>query len=108
MLPCIRVSRIVSVYSCSYKAKCIIREAPIVSFHLTRCSFVMMALVHFKCMASSCENSTLCTTNTVPSSTTVSWNGLYKPLHLHKGERRVKLQSLLLFYIVISLYAFSV
>ena len=39
-------------------SKCF-REAPIVSFHLTRCSFVMMALVHFECMASSRENSAL-------------------------------------------------
>ena len=78
-------------------SKCI-REAPFAFFHLTSCSFVMMALVHFQCTALSCGNSTLHTFNTAPSSSTVSWHGLYKPLDLHEGERRVKFQSLLLFY----------
>ena len=31
-------------------SKCF-REAPVASFHLTSCSFVMMALVHFQCTA---------------------------------------------------------
>ena len=35
---------------------------------------------------------------TVPSSSTASWHGLYKPLDLHEGERKVKLQSWQLFY----------
>ena len=35
---------------------------------------------------------------TVPSSSTASWHGLYKPLDLYEGEGRVKLQSYLLFY----------
>jgi len=74
-------------------SKCF-REAPIVSFHLICCSFVMTALIHFECMASSCGNSAL----HCPSSRTASWHGLYKPLDLHKGERRVKLQFYLLFY----------
>ena len=40
----------------------------------------------------------LSTLYTAPSSSTASWHGLYKPLDLHEGERRVKLQSYLLFY----------
>ena len=82
-------------------SKCF-REALIVSFHLIRC---MTALVHFECMASSHGNSTL---YTAPSSSTASWHGLYKPLDLHEGERRVKLQSYLLFYTVIPVRAFLV
>ena len=78
-------------------SKCF-REAPVASFHLTSCSFVMMALVHFRCMALSRGNSTLRTFNTAPSSSKASWHGLYKPLNLREGERRVKFQSLLLFY----------
>ena len=74
-------------------SKCF-REAPIVFFHLTRCSFVMTALVHFECMA----EIQLSTLYTAPSSSTASWHGLCKPLDLHEGERRVKLQSYLLFY----------
>ena len=58
----------------------------------------MMALVHFQCAASSHENSTLHTFNTVPSSSTASWHGLYKPLDLREGEKKVKFQSYLLFY----------
>ena len=77
-------------------SKCF-REAPIVSFNLICCSFVMTALVYFKCMASSCGKSALHALY-CPSSRTASWHGLYKPLDLHKGERRVKLQSYLLFY----------
>ena len=68
-------------------SKCF-REAPVASFHLTSCRFVMMALVHFQCTASSHGNSTLRTFNTVPSSSKVSWNGLYKPLDLREGEKR--------------------
>ena len=56
----------------------------------------MAALVHFECIASLRGNSTLYTIHTLPSSSTVSWHGLYKPLDLHEGERRTKLQSLLL------------
>ena len=78
-------------------SKCF-REAPVASFHLTSCSFVLMALVHFQFMASSRGNSTLHTFNTAPSSSTASWHGLYKPLDLHEGEKKVKFQSLLLFY----------
>ena len=63
------------------------REAPVASFHLTSCSFVMMALVHFQCTASR-GNSTLRTFNTVPSSSKASWHGLYKPLDLREGEKR--------------------
>ena len=77
-------------------SKCF-REAPIVSFYLTYCSIVMTALVHFKCMASSRGNSALHALY-YPSSSTASWHGLYKPFDLHEGERRVKLQSYLLFY----------
>ena len=33
-----------------------------------------------------------------PSSSTASWHGLYKPLDLQEGERRIKLLSYLLFY----------
>ena len=40
----------------------------------------------------------LSTLYTAPSSNTASWHGLYKPLDLHEGARRVKLQSYLLFY----------
>ena len=58
----------------------------------------MMALVHFQCTASSHGNSTLRTFNTAPSSNKASWHGLYEPLDLRKGEKRVKFQSLLLFY----------
>ena len=78
-------------------SKCF-REAPIASFHLTSCSFVMMALVHFQCTASSHGNSTLRIFNIAPSSSKVSWYGLYKPLDLREGEKKVKFQSLLLFY----------
>ena len=80
-------------------SKCF-REVPVASFHLTSCSFVMMALVHFQCMASSRGNSTLHTFNTAPSSSKASWDGLYKPLDLRDGEIRdgEKRQSLLLFY----------
>ena len=77
-------------------SKCF-REAPIVSFHVTYCSFVMTALVHFECMASSHGNSALHVLY-YPSSSTASWHGLYKPLDLHEGEIRVKLQCHLLFY----------
>ena len=28
------------------------KESPVASFHLTSCSFVMMALLHFQCTAS--------------------------------------------------------
>ena len=62
--------------------------APIASFHLTSCSFVLMALVHFQCTASSRGNSTLHTFNAAPSSSTASWHGLYKPLDLREGEKR--------------------
>ena len=58
----------------------------------------MMALVHFQCTASSRGNSTLHTFNTAPSSSEVSWHGLYNPLDLREGEKKVKFQSLLLFY----------
>ena len=75
-------------------SKCF-RKAPVAFFHLPSCSFVMMALVHFQCTASSHGNSTPHTFNTAPSSSTASWHGLYKPLDLHEGERRVKF---LLFY----------
>ena len=78
-------------------SKCF-REAPVASFHLTSCSFVMMALVHFQCKALSRGNSTLRTFNTAPSSSKASWHGLYKPLDLREGEKKVKFQSLLLFY----------
>ena len=78
-------------------SKCF-REAPVASFHLTSCSFVMMAPVHFQCAASSHGNSTLHTFNTAPSSSKASWHGLYKPLDLREGEKKVKFQSLLLFY----------
>ena len=78
-------------------SKCF-REAPVASFHLTSCSFVMMALVHFQCTASSHGNSTLRTFNTAPSSSKASWHGLYEPLDLCEGEKKVKFQSLLLFY----------
>ena len=81
-------------------SKCF-REAPVASFHLTCCSFAMTTLVHFECMASSRGNSTLHTFNTAPSSTTaswVSWHGLYKPLDLREGEKRVQFQSLILCY----------
>ena len=64
------------------------REAPVASFHLTSCSFVMMALVHFQCTASSCGNSTLHTFNPAPSSSKASWHGLYKSLDLREGEKR--------------------
>ena len=64
------------------------RETPVASFHLTSCSFVMMSLVHFQCMASSHGNSTLRTFNTAPSSSKASWDGLYKPLDLRDGEKR--------------------
>ena len=80
-----------------HDSKCF-REAPVASFHLTSCSFVMMAPVHFQCAASSHGNSTLHTFNTAPSSSKASWHGLYKPLDLHEGEKKVKFQSLLLFY----------
>ena len=80
-----------------HDSKCF-REAPVASFHLTSCSFIMKALVHFQCTASSRGNSTLRTFNTVSSSGKASWHGLYKPLDLHEGERRVKFQSLPLFY----------
>ena len=80
-------------------SKCF-REAPVVSFHLTCCSFVMMALVHFKSMASSCGNSTLYTLSILclaaaqhlGMACTNHW------IYIHKGERRVTLHSLLLFY----------
>ena len=88
-------------------SKCF-REAPVASFHLTSCSFVKMALVHFQCMASSRGNSTLYTFNTAPSSSTASWHGLCKPLDLREGEKNVKFQSLLLFYNTLYVYAFSV
>ena len=68
-------------------SKCF-REAPVASFHLTSCSFVKTALVHFQCTASSRGNSTLHTFNTAPSSSTASWHGLYKPLDLREGEKR--------------------
>ena len=58
----------------------------------------MMALVHFQCTASSCGNSALHTFNAVPSSSTASWYGLYTPLDLRESEKKVKFQSLLLFY----------
>ena len=74
-------------------SKCF-REAPIVPFHLTRCRFVMTALVHFERMVSSRRNSALHTINTAPSSSTASWHGLYKPWVCMK----VKEESLLLFY----------
>ena len=80
-----------------HDSKCF-REAPVASFHLTSCSFVIIALVHFQCMASSRGNSTLRTFNIAPSSSKASWHGLYKPLDLREGERSVKFQSLLLFY----------
>ena len=35
---------------------------------------------------------------TAPSSSTASWHGLYKPLDLRESEKKVKFQSLLLFY----------
>jgi len=35
---------------------------------------------------------------TAPSNSTASWHGLYKPLDLQEGERRIKLLSYLLFY----------
>ena len=88
-------------------SKCF-REAPVASFHLTSCSFVKTALVHFQCMASSRGNSTLYTFNTAPSSSTASWHGLCKPLDLREGEKNVKFQSLLLFYNTLYVYAFSV
>ena len=68
-------------------SKCF-RETPVASFHLTSCSFIMMALVHFQCTASSRGNSTLRTFNTVPSSSIAFWHGLYKPLDLCEGEKR--------------------
>ena len=71
-------------------SKCF-REAPVASFHLTSCSFVMMALVHFQCTASSRGNSTLHTFNTAPSSSKASWYGLYKPLDLREGEQKGKI-----------------
>ena len=77
-------------------SKCF-REAPVASFHLTSCSFVLMSLVHFQCTTSSRGNSTLHTFKTAPSSSTAYWHGLYKPLDLREGKRRVKFQSLLLF-----------
>ena len=67
-------------------SKCF-REAPVASFHLTSCSFVKTALVHFQCMASSHGNSTLHTFNTAPSSSTASWHFLCKPLDLREGEK---------------------
>ena len=70
------------------------REAPVVSFHLTRYSFIMTDLVYLECMASSLGNSTLYTINTLHLAT---WHGLYKSLDQHEGERRGKLKSLLLF-----------
>ena len=78
-------------------SKCF-REAPVASFHLTSCSFVKMALVHFQCTASSHGNLTSRTFNTAPSRSKASWHGLYKPLDLREGEKKVKFQSLLLFY----------
>ena len=78
-------------------SKCF-REAPVASFHLTSYSFIMMALVHFQCTASSRGNSTLHTFNTAPSSSTVSWHGLYKPLDLRESEKKIKFQSFLSFY----------
>ena len=75
-------------------SKCF-REAPIVSFHLTHCSFVMTALVRVWHHHVEIQLSTL---YTAPSSSTASWHSLYKPLDLHEGEKRVKLQSYLLFY----------
>ena len=68
-------------------SKCF-REAPVASFHLTSCSFVKTALVHFQCTASLRGNSTLHTFNTAPSSSTASWHGLCKPLDLREGEKR--------------------
>ena len=91
-------------------SKCF-REAPVASFHLTSCSFVLMALVHFQFTASSHGNSTLHTFNTAPSSSTASWHGLYKPLDLHEGEKRSNFSLCYYFtihYAVISMYAFSV
>ena len=58
----------------------------------------MMALVHFQCTVSSRGNSTLRTFNTAPSSSKASWHGLYKPLDLREGEKKVNIQSFLLFY----------
>ena len=60
-------------------SKCF-REAPVASFHLTSCSFVKTALVHFQCMASSRGNSTLHTFNTAPSSSTASWHDLVQTI----------------------------
>ena len=74
-------------------SKCF-REAPIVSFppHTLQhrydgpCPFRVYMEIQ------------LSTLYTAPSSSTASWHGLYKPLDLHEGKRRVKLQSYLLFY----------
>ena len=35
---------------------------------------------------------------TAPRSSTASWHGLYKPMDLRESEKKVKFQSLLLFY----------
>ena len=80
------------------------REAPVASFHLTSCSFVLMALVHLQCIAPSRANSTLHTFNTAASSSTASWHGLYKPLDLYEGEKKVNFR--LCFYF--AMYAFSI
>ena len=49
------------------------------------CSFVMMALVNFECMTLSLGNFTLHTIDTMHSSTTASWHGLYIYTKLEEG-----------------------
>ena len=66
-------------------------------------AFAMTALIHFEFIALSCGNLTLHTIHTLPSRTTVYWHAWYvqvQAINVHEGahERRIKLQSLLLFY----------
>ena len=87
-------------------SKCF-REAPDASFHLTSCSFVKTALVHFQCMASSrgIQPSTL----SILRRAAAQHLGMSCVNHwIYVKVKNVKFQSLLLFYNTLYVYAFSV